>query len=251
MNAGMFSSAPRSPRALRFCAALALAATPLLGCSGQQRHENMPSPSDTSTPASGARTGYETGKTGNTSGTGTTTGTGATGMGTGTTTGTTGTGAPAEGGTTTSKQVVATLDPKSGSGVTGTATFTEGQNGKVDLKIEIKGATAGVHAVHIHEKGDCSSTDGESAGPHWNPTKQAHGKWGATDYHLGDLGNLTVGSDGTATLTMSTDQWTIGTGQPNDVTGHAIVVHSKADDFKSQPAGAAGSRVACGVIPHK
>ena len=240
-----------------FCAALALAATPVLGCAGSQ-HDRNTSPVDSSVPASGSRSGSETGDTSGM------TGTGANGAGSGTSTNADGTPTghqgmpgmdtgPAAGGpgdASAAKQVTVTIDPKSGSKLTGTATFKQ-QGGKVELTVEVKGAPAGVHAVHIHENGDCTSVDGESAGGHWNPTKEAHGKWGDAAHHMGDIGNLTVNADGNGTLTMSTDRWTIGTGQANDITGHAVVVHTKGDDFKSQPAGAAGARIGCGVIEKK
>lgn len=220
-----------------FCAVLALAATPVLGCAGSQ-HDRHTSPVDSSVPASGSRSGSgsEAGET-SASPTGHQ---GMSGMDAG----------PAAGGQDAAKQVTVTIDPKSGSKLTGTATFKQ-QGGKVELTVEVKGAPAGVHAVHIHENGDCTSVDGESAGGHWNPTKEAHGKWGDAVHHMGDIGNLTVNADGSGTLTMSTDHWTIGTGQANDITGHAVVVHTKADDFKSQPAGAAGARIGCGVIQKK
>ena len=77
-----------------------------------------------------------------------------------------------------------------------------------------------------------------------------HGKWGAPGehFHLGDIGNLTVGADGKGTITLETTKWTAGGGGVNDVIGHAIVVHGGVDDFKSQPAGNAGPRIGCGVI---
>ncbi len=229
-----------------FCAALALAATPLYGCAAPQHDLNTTSPVDSSVPAAGHENGEmkgmgakgaandpSMGKEG--------AGPGMNGMGPAT--------GPA-GDTSGDKQVVVTIDPRSGSKMTGTATFTTEGN-KIDLTIEVRGAPAGVHAVHIHEHGDCTSSDAESAGGHWNPTKEAHGKWGDSAFHLGDIGNLTVNADGTGTLSMSTDKWTIGTGQNNDITGHAVVIHTKGDDFKSQPAGAAGTRIGCGVIQRK
>lgn len=226
-----------------FCAAVALAATPLYGCAAPQHDLNTTSPVDSSVPAAGHEAG-DTSTANNTS-------MGKEGPGAGMSG--TGAGGPAAGGpgdTSGDKQVVVTIDPRSGSKMTGTATFTTEGN-KIDLTIEVRGAPAGVHAVHIHEHGDCTSSDAESAGGHWNPTKEAHGKWGDSAYHLGDIGNLTVNADGTGTLSMSTDKWTIGTGQNNDITGHAVVIHTKGDDFKSQPAGAAGTRIGCGVIQRK
>ena len=90
----------------------------------------------------------------------------------------------------------ADIDAKSGSKLKGKATFTKNDKGEIVLRIEVSDAPAGEHAVHIHEKGDCSSPDGKSAGDHWNPTHMEHGKWGAPGdhHHLGDIGNLTVGA---------------------------------------------------------
>ena len=145
------------------------------------------------------------------------------------------------------KQAAATIGSASESSVTGMATFT--QNGdQITLTIEIQNATPGLHAVHIHENGDCSAPDGTSAGGHWNPTGVAHGKWGVGEFHLGDIGNITVGEDGTGSIELTTDLWEIGTGSNVDVVGKGMIVHADADDFTSQPSGAAGARIGCGVI---
>jgi Cu-Zn family superoxide dismutase len=148
---------------------------------------------------------------------------------------------------TPSTQAIAIINPTSGNTVTGMAVFTLSGN-TVMLNIEIKNVSPGVHAVHIHEYGDCSSPDGKSAGGHWNPTDVAHGKWGEGEFHLGDIGNMTVGDDGTGTIELSTELWEIGTGSIRDVVGKGIIVHADADDFISQPSGNAGARIGCGVI---
>lgn len=141
----------------------------------------------------------------------------------------------------------AIIAPQSGSSVTGTATFV-GENGKVTLTLNIAGAVPGERAVHIHEMGDCSM-DGMGAMGHWNPDMQNHGKWGVGEFHLGDIGNVTIGADGKGTLTMSTDLWSIGDGSGwFHVVGRALMVHAEADDFVTQPTGNAGARVGCGVI---
>lgn len=145
------------------------------------------------------------------------------------------------------EQAHAMIDALGDSGVTGIAVFT--QNGdQITLTAEIQGASPGLHGFHIHANGDCSSPDGTSAGGHWNPTDVAHGKWGEGEFHLGDIGNITVGEDGTGSITLTTDLWEIGTGSDVDVVGKGIIVHAGADDFVSQPSGAAGARVGCGVI---
>jgi len=143
--------------------------------------------------------------------------------------------------------VTATIEPKSGSSLTGTARFTE-QDGQVTLTLEVEGAPPGELAVHLHQIGDCSAEDGTSAGPHWNPGAVDHGQWGHAPFHLGDIGNVQVGPDGYGSLTLTTDLWSIGTGEDNDILGRAIIIHEKADDFTTQPTGAAGGRIGCGVI---
>lgn len=147
------------------------------------------------------------------------------------------------------KTAVAQLEATSGSNLSGKVTFTQ-ENGKVTMKAEINGLKEGKHAIHIHEAGDCSASDGTSAKGHWNPTDEPHGKWGSSDgYHKGDIGNFETDKDGKGTLTFSTDEWCLGCDDPNkNILGKAIIVHEGVDDFTSQPSGAAGKRVGCGVI---
>jgi Cu-Zn family superoxide dismutase len=146
-----------------------------------------------------------------------------------------------------SQQAIAVIGPTSGNSVTGTATFTQ-IGDQIALLVEINGASPGLHAVHIHQYGDCSAADGTSAGGHWNPTDVAHGKWGEGEFHLGDLGNISFGADGTGSFELTTDLWEMGTGSDVDIVGRGFIVHAGADDFTSQPSGAAGPRVGCGVI---
>ena len=148
---------------------------------------------------------------------------------------------------TPSQQAIAILGSASGSDLTGTAVFT--QSGEtITLTVEIQNVSPGLHAVHIHEKGDCSAPDGTSAGGHWNPTNVAHGKWGEGEFHLGDIGNIPVGEDGTGKIELTTNLWEMGTGSDLDIIGKGIIVHAGADDFTSQPSGAAGARIGCGAI---
>jgi len=144
-------------------------------------------------------------------------------------------------------RAVASLAPKSGSDVKGRAVF-EAAGGKVTLVLTVSGLTPGEHAFHLHEKGDCSAEDATSAGGHWNPTTEPHGKWGTHPFHRGDVANLVAGADGKATLTFTTDLWSVGGDPSRDVVGHALIIHAKPDDFTTQPTGAAGGRVACGLI---
>jgi Cu-Zn family superoxide dismutase len=145
------------------------------------------------------------------------------------------------------KTVSVTLEPKSGSKVTGKATFTE-KGKQVVLHLEVEGAPPGEHAAHIHEFGDCSAPDGKSAGGHWNPTTDEHGKWGVDHFHLGDIGNMTIKPDGKGEIELTTDKWSLAEGATNNPSGKSIVVHGGVDDFKTQPTGNAGNRIACGVI---
>lgn len=140
------------------------------------------------------------------------------------------------------------LEPKSNSTVSGFATFKE-KNGKVKFEAYISGLTPGVHAIHIHEKSDCSSVDAASAGGHWNPTFKKHGKWGEGECHKGDIGNFTADQNGKGYILLETDEWCIGCGDPTkDILGKGLIVHQNADDFTTQPTGNAGGRMACSAI---
>ncbi|RAR70058.1 superoxide dismutase family protein [Flavobacterium aciduliphilum] len=152
------------------------------------------------------------------------------------------------GGTTPTNTISIALESKSGSTVTGNATFTE-KNGIVTFEAKLSGLKPGVHGIHIHEKADCSSGDATSAGGHWNPTHVKHGKWTDAEHHKGDIGNFTADEQGNATITLKTDEWCIGCGDTNkDILGKGLIVHDKADDFVTQPTGNAGARVACSAI---
>jgi Cu-Zn family superoxide dismutase len=147
-----------------------------------------------------------------------------------------------------SKKLNIAFESKSNSNVSGTATFVE-KNGKVTFVANLSGLKPGVHAIHIHEKSDCSAADGSSAGGHWNPTFKNHGKWGVGQYHKGDIGNFTADANGNGSITFTTDEWNIGTGDPTkDILGKGLIVHQGTDDFVSQPSGDAGARVACSAI---
>jgi Cu-Zn family superoxide dismutase len=151
--------------------------------------------------------------------------------------------------TTETKKIKFDLEPKSDSKVSGKVVFTE-KDDKVTMTAIMEGLTEGTHAIHIHDKADCSSADGKSTGGHWNPTAQPHGKWGkAEGYHKGDIGNFEVKADGLGTVTFKTEEWCIGCDdETKNIVGKAIIVHQGTDDFVSQPSGAAGKRVSCGGI---
>lgn len=142
------------------------------------------------------------------------------------------------------------MEPKSDSNVQGMVKFVE-KDGQVSMSATFSGLSPGEHAIHIHEKADCSSADGKSTGGHWNPTAEPHGKWGdAGGFHKGDIGNFLANEDGSAEVSFETDAWCIGCGDPNkDILGKAVIVHQGVDDFTSQPSGAAGARISCtGII---
>lgn len=148
------------------------------------------------------------------------------------------------------KEIKFKMEPKSDSEVTGDVTFTE-ENGTVKMMAVLTGLTPGEHAIHIHDKADCSSADGKSTGGHWNPTNTPHGKWGAEEgYHKGDIGNFPADAEGNATVEFATSEWCIGCDDATkNIVGKGIIVHQGVDDFTSQPSGAAGARVSCtGII---
>ena len=140
------------------------------------------------------------------------------------------------------------FEAKSQSTASGTASFVE-KNGKVTFEANLSGMKPGVHAIHIHEKSDCSAADGSSAGGHWNPTFKKHGKWGEAEHHKGDIGNFIVDEKGNGSITLTTEEWCIGCEDPTkNVLGKGLIVHANADDFVTQPTGNAGGRVACSGI---
>lgn len=144
------------------------------------------------------------------------------------------------------KVAKAELAPTAKSKVKGVIDFKEVEGG-VEVIATIEGLKAGDHAYHVHEKGDCSAPDGASAGGHFNPSNHKHGAPDAEERHEGDFGNLTAGKDGKATKTFVMKGITLADG-PTSIVGKGFIVHEKADDFKTQPTGNAGARVACGVI---
>jgi Cu-Zn family superoxide dismutase len=127
----------------------------------------------------------------------------------------------------------------------GEVTFTAEGNG-VRVVGSFSGLTFGEHGFHVHEKGDCSAPDATSAGGHYNPATKPHAARDAAERHAGDLGNLKADPYGLARVDFVDTG--ISLSGPNSIIGKAVIVHAKADDFKTQPTGDAGARVACGVI---
>ncbi|MET0375538.1 MAG: superoxide dismutase family protein [Rhizorhabdus sp.] len=143
---------------------------------------------------------------------------------------------------------VATLTSATGV-VMGTATFTPAGADKVRMKVEATGFTPGAHGLHIHTVGRCEAPDFTSAGPHWNPTNMKHGKDAPGGPHMGDVPNLIVGTDGKGILEATLPgTLTGGTTPLLDADGAAVVVHATADDYKTDPSGNSGGRIACGVV---
>src|SRR6266700_694959 len=143
-------------------------------------------------------------------------------------------------------KAVAVVHPTQGNKVSGTVTFTEVADG-VQVQAEITGLSPGNHGVHVHEFGDCSAGDASSAGAHFNPTNKPHAGPDAPERHVGDMGNVEADASGKAKLEY-VDHHISLTNDQQSVIGRSVVVHVKADDLKSQPAGDSGARVACGVI---
>ena len=143
-------------------------------------------------------------------------------------------------------KAVTVLHPTDGNKVSGTVTFTEVADG-VQVHAEIAGLTPGNHGFHVHEFGDCTAADGSSAGGHFNPTNQPHAGPDADARHVGDMGNIEVDASGAAKLDYLDHSMSLSNDE-RSIIGRSVVVHAKADDLKSQPAGDSGARVACGVI---
>ncbi len=146
------------------------------------------------------------------------------------------------------QRAVANIAPASASLVSGRLTITA-VDGGVRIEGELGGlGHGGTHAIHVHERGDCSAADGSSAGGHFNPAAAAHGRAESPVHHLGDMDNLSANAAGVATVNIRLLGVTLGSGAANDILGRALVVHAGPDDYTSQPAGNSGARVGCGVI---
>ncbi|MCW0396589.1 MULTISPECIES: superoxide dismutase family protein [Xanthomonas] len=148
----------------------------------------------------------------------------------------------------TVQQAQAVLAPASGSLVSGKLSLVAAPGG-----VRITGTLGGLQpnhsfAFHVHERGDCSAADASSAGGHFNPLGAPHGRAGSGPHHAGDMDNLNATADGTAQIDVLLHGVVLGGGAANDIVGRALVAHADPDDYRSQPAGNAGARVACGVI---
>lgn len=123
------------------------------------------------------------------------------------------------------------------------------ERGHPMLKLEVSGLPAGTHGVHLHTVGTCTAPDFASAGGHLNPTGKMHGKDNPQGMHLGDLPNLTVAANGKGSLSAHVGSSRAGLAAALfDADGTAIVVHAGADDYRTDPSGNSGGRIACGVL---
>jgi superoxide dismutase, Cu-Zn family len=145
-------------------------------------------------------------------------------------------------------RATAALKPTAGSSASGSVTFAQAR-GKVLVSGEVRGLKPNaVHGFHVHEKGDCSAPDGMSTGGHFNPDAKPHGEHGNAPHHAGDLASLKSDANGVATFRYESAAITVGSGGANDVVGRGLIVHRDPDDYKTQPTGNSGARIACAVI---
>lgn len=142
----------------------------------------------------------------------------------------------------------ATLAPTAGHAAAGSLDIEVEAQG-LRLRGDLRGLTPGAeHGFHIHERGDCSAADASSAGGHFNPGSKSHGKPDSGEHHAGDMFNVVADAQGAGRVDALVAGVSLRDGAATDVLGKAIVLHEKADDYVSQPAGDSGKRIACGVI---
>ena len=136
--------------------------------------------------------------------------------------------------------------------VIGEIKLTDLSENGTKVEIELNGLEQGPRAMHFHEFGKCEGPDFKSAGGHYNPTGVPHGTKMEGGPHAGDMMNIMIGADGAGTLELINERVSIKAGGPlpalMDADGSALIIHAKADDYKSQPSGAAGPRIGCVVI---
>ncbi len=134
----------------------------------------------------------------------------------------------------------------------GTATFEGTKKGQVEIKLKLSNLPIGEHAVHLHEKGVCDAPDFKTAGGHFNPDGKQHGFMNPAGHHNGDLPqNVTIGENHTGEATFKVNYLSMDPAAANSIFangGTSVMVHEKADDMKTDPSGAAGNRIACGVV---
>ncbi|NUH66451.1 superoxide dismutase family protein [Sulfitobacter sp. S0837] len=143
-------------------------------------------------------------------------------------------------------QAAATAEVQGKDGISGTVTVNTTASGRSLVQIDVTGVPAGTHGVHLHETGDCSAEDFKSAGGHIAGDRQ-HGVLVDGGPHPGDMPNMVVGDDGILKAEVFLDLLDIEQ-MVKDDDGAAFIIHADADDYESQPSGAAGDRIACGVL---
>ena len=148
----------------------------------------------------------------------------------------------------TDAKAAAQLQATKGHAVSGSVHFLQ----RLDTVV-VSGEVSGLapnaeHGFHIHEKGDCSSGDGMSTGGHHNPFGRPHAAHGDGAHHTGDLPSLKADASGVARFSFETERLTVGSGRGDDVVSRGLIVHRDPDDFKTQPTGNSGPRLACAVI---
>jgi Cu-Zn family superoxide dismutase len=144
-------------------------------------------------------------------------------------------------------KATAELRPTKGNTAAGTASFTQ-IGDKVRVHAVVSGLNPGMeHGFHVHEVGDCGSGDGMSAKGHFNPYGKPHAHFSTPERHAGDLPALKADAGGRAELTVELDAMTVAAG-PASVVGRGLIVHAQPDDYRTQPTGNAGARLACAVI---
>jgi Cu-Zn family superoxide dismutase len=144
-------------------------------------------------------------------------------------------------------KATAELRPTKGNTASGMASFTQ-VGDKVRVHAVASGLKPGMeHGFHVHEVGDCGSGDGMSTKGHFNPYGKPHAHFSTPERHAGDLPALKADASGGAELTVELDVITVATG-PSSVVGRGLIVHAQPDDYRTQPTGNAGARLACAVI---
>jgi len=156
-------------------------------------------------------------------------------------------GACANTGTATGPRAVAALKSTTGNTATGSVTFVQSGD-----KVLVSGAVSGLkphaeHGFHLHEKGDCSSGDGMSAGGHFNPGGQPHGNHAGLAHHAGDLPSLKADAAGVVKFSFESTGISVESGAAN-IVGRGLIVHRDPDDYTTQPTGNSGPRLACAAV---
>lgn len=124
------------------------------------------------------------------------------------------------------------------------------QNGSVRVTVSAASMAPGVYAAHVHTTGRCDAPDFTTAGGHWNPTAKQHGRDNPAGAHLGDLPNLQIGANGRGSVSFVIEKAGLNDG-PNpmlDADGAAVMIHAAADDYRTDPSGSSGARIACGIV---